>query len=104
MCSVQHGSWVRYLWNIWIASDVFAIPENFSERELECTTIRDESKIYSAMGTGVIPLVSVDDVAAVAYRALCDDESHNTEHLILGPELLSYDQVRCHTAFILLCS
>jgi len=67
--------------------------ENFSERELECTTIRDESKIYSAMGTGVIPLVSVDDVAAVAYRALCDDESHNTEHLILGPELLSYDQV-----------
>jgi len=67
--------------------------ENFSEEKLYRTTIRNESKIYSATGKGVVPLVSVYDVAAVAYRALCDDKSHDTDHLILGPELMSYDQV-----------
>jgi uncharacterized protein YbjT (DUF2867 family) len=39
------------------------------------------------------PFVSADDVAAVAFRALTDEVAHNTDHLLLGPELLSYDDV-----------
>jgi festuclavine dehydrogenase len=30
----------------------------------------------------------------VAYHALVDEPAHNTAHLVLGPELLSYDDVR----------
>ena len=55
--------------------------------------IREESKVYSATGEGKVPWVSADDIAAVAVRALTDVEPWNTEHLVLGPELLSYGEV-----------
>ncbi|KAI0436162.1 putative ergot alkaloid A [Xylaria telfairii] len=68
--------------------------ENFSSpNELQQVGIKDKSEIYSATGDGKIPFVSVDDVARVGFRALVDEKSHNTEHIILGPELLTYDQV-----------
>lgn len=65
--------------------------ENFSE--MHPALIRDKSMIRSATYNGKIPWVSVDDVAAVAYHALVDEPAHNTEHFILGPELLSYGDV-----------
>ncbi len=43
--------------------------------------------------------ISADDIADVAVCALTDEKSHNTDHIITGPELLSYDDVRP----ILLC-
>lgn len=55
--------------------------------------VRDESKVYSATGNGKIPWVSADDIAAVAVRTLTDEKSHNTDYLVLGSELLSYDEV-----------
>ena len=66
--------------------------QNFSESH-HCVTIRSEGKIYSATGNGKLSWVSADDIAAVAFRALVDQKPHNTDHLILGPELLSYDDV-----------
>jgi len=66
--------------------------QNLSEQQL-LVPIRDRNQIFSATGQGKIPWVSCDDVAEVAYRALTDEVSHNTEHLILGPELLSYDDL-----------
>lgn len=56
-------------------------------------TIKGESKIYSATEEGRVPFVSAEDIARVAFRALTDARPHNTEHLILGPELLSYDDI-----------
>lgn len=56
-------------------------------------SIQHEAKIYSATGDGKIPWVSIDDIAAVAFQALTGEQPPNTEYLILGPELLSYDQV-----------
>ena len=50
--------------------------------------------MYSATGDGKIPWVSADDIAAVAVRALTDEVAPNTEYLVLGPELLSYGDVR----------
>ncbi|WFR61501.1 ergot alkaloid biosynthesis protein [Paenibacillus amylolyticus] len=66
--------------------------ENFTEgphRE----TMKQLGKIYSATGKGRIGFVSADDIAAVAFRALTDVIPHNTEHMITGPETMSYGQV-----------
>jgi len=66
--------------------------EDFSEMQ-HMLTIRDEAKIVTATGEGKVPFVAADDIAAVAFRALTDEVPHNTDHLILGPELFSYDDV-----------
>ncbi|CZR54317.1 related to nucleoside-diphosphate-sugar epimerase family protein [Phialocephala subalpina] len=66
--------------------------ENLSEVG-HLPTIRDQDMIISATGSGKLPFVSADDIAAVAFRALTDEVPHNTEHLILGPALWSYDEV-----------
>ncbi|OJJ79564.1 uncharacterized protein ASPGLDRAFT_180863 [Aspergillus glaucus CBS 516.65] len=66
--------------------------ENLSE-EAPSGLIKDLSKIFTACGEGKIPFVSATDIAAVAYRALTDAESHNCDHRILGPELLTYDEI-----------
>ncbi|KAG6915370.1 hypothetical protein DXG01_011799 [Tephrocybe rancida] len=55
--------------------------------------IRDFNFLASGMKDGRIPLVHVDDVADVAYRALTDAQSPNKEQVILGPELFNLDEV-----------
>ncbi|KOY15120.1 oxidoreductase [Paenibacillus xylanivorans] len=65
--------------------------ENFTEgphRE----TMKQFGKIYSAAGDGKIGFVSADDIAAVAFHALTDIVSHDTAHIITGPETLSYGE------------
>ncbi|KAL9122827.1 MAG: hypothetical protein Q9187_000617 [Circinaria calcarea] len=66
--------------------------ENFSEGQ-HLGPIRQHSRFYSASGEGKAPFVSAEDIAAVAFHALVDKPPHNTDHVILGPELLSYDDV-----------
>ena len=66
--------------------------ENFSVQQHH-PTIRQHNCIYSATGEGKAPFVSIGDIAAVAFGALIDKPSHNTDHTILGPELLSYDDI-----------
>ncbi|KAG6865569.1 hypothetical protein C0991_001462 [Blastosporella zonata] len=56
------------------------------------TSIRDGNYVASAAKDGREPLVAVDDIATVGFEALTDEKSHNTEHIIVGPELFSYDQ------------
>lgn len=65
--------------------------QNFSEGPHQAT-IRDESRIYSATGAGRVPFVHADDIAQVAHRALTDRTPHNTDHIITGPQALSYAQ------------
>ncbi|EPE36143.1 NAD(P)-binding Rossmann-fold containing protein [Glarea lozoyensis ATCC 20868] len=65
--------------------------ENFSEGQHQ-PTIRDSSQFYTASGDGKVPFVSADDIANVAFCALTDEKPHNTDHLILGPELFTYDE------------
>ena len=66
--------------------------ENFSEQQ-HLPTIRDQDVIITASGEGKVPFVSADDIAECAFRALTDEKAHNRDHLILGPELLCYDEV-----------
>lgn len=76
-----------------LPADSMAI-ENFSEQR-HFPTIKDEGKIYTAHGDGKVPFIAAADIAAVAFRALTDEKSHNTDYRVLGPELLDYDDV-CH--------
>jgi uncharacterized protein YbjT (DUF2867 family) len=55
--------------------------------------IARNSVIYSATGNGRIPWISADDIAEVAFRALTDEKSHNTDHVLIGKEMMSYDEV-----------
>ena len=66
--------------------------QNFSEAQ-HLTPIRDEGKVYSATNNGQIPFVSTEDIACVAKHLLTDEKPHNTDYVVLGPELLSYDDV-----------
>ncbi|SJL15843.1 related to nucleoside-diphosphate-sugar epimerase family protein [Armillaria ostoyae] len=65
--------------------------ENFRTQQLP--SIEERNTIVSASGDGKIGFVSADDIADVAVSALTDEKSHNTDHIITGPELLSYDDV-----------
>lgn len=67
--------------------------QNIAEQPSHKESIRSESKIYSATEDGKIPWVSADDIASVAVRALTGEEAPNTEWMVLGPELLSYDEI-----------
>ncbi|KAK4659041.1 hypothetical protein QC762_106810 [Podospora pseudocomata] len=67
--------------------------QNIAEQPTHKESIRSESKIYSATEDGKIPWVSADDIASVAVRALTGEEAPNTEWMVLGPELLSYDEI-----------
>ena len=57
-------------------------------------SIQNEDRIVTATGDGRVPFVAASDIAAVGFHALTDEVPHNTDHLILGPELLSYNDVR----------
>ncbi|KAJ7098296.1 hypothetical protein C8R44DRAFT_834910 [Mycena epipterygia] len=55
--------------------------------------IKTKNIIVSATGDGLIGYVSTEDIAAVAFKALVDDAVENTNPIIVGPELLSYDKI-----------
>ncbi|KGO43771.1 Ergot alkaloid biosynthesis protein [Penicillium expansum] len=68
--------------------------ENFSApQEYQYLAIKNDNKLYSATGNGKIPFVSANDIARVAFKALTDRIPHNTDHIILGSKVLTYDQV-----------
>lgn len=67
--------------------------ENWAERGGLLEAIRAEGRVYSASGGGRLPWVSKTDIAACAYSALTAVAPPNGDYVILGPELLSYEQV-----------
>ncbi|WP_245678135.1 NmrA family NAD(P)-binding protein [Chondromyces crocatus] len=52
-----------------------------------------EGRIATATGDGRVGFVDTVDIAEVAVRALCDAQSHDTVHVITGPEALSYGEI-----------
>ncbi|GHH61428.1 NmrA family NAD(P)-binding protein [Lentzea cavernae] len=63
--------------------------QNFTGDHLVAAGVRD-GEIVTATGDGRVGFVDAADIAAVAARALTDPLPHNTDHLITGPEALSY--------------
>ena len=71
----------------------FSLSDNFSKVHL--LSIRNENKIYSAAEDGKIPWISCDDVGAVGFHALVGKWAiTDSDPILLGPELLTYDEVR----------
>jgi uncharacterized protein YbjT (DUF2867 family) len=65
--------------------------QNFTGDHLVARDVRD-GEIVTATGDGKVAFVDATDIAAVAGCALIDDDAHNTEHLLTGPEALSYTE------------
>ncbi|WP_051574738.1 NmrA family NAD(P)-binding protein [Mycobacterium sp. URHB0044] len=63
--------------------------QNFSGDHLVARGVRD-GEIVTATGDGRVAFIDAGDIAAVAARALTDEVPHNTEHILTGPEALSY--------------
>ncbi|KAJ7032273.1 hypothetical protein C8F04DRAFT_1396712 [Mycena alexandri] len=64
--------------------------DNFSDMP---ESIRDDDKIVSATGSASIGFVSCEDIARVAVDCLLGETPHCAEHIIVGPDLLSFDEV-----------
>lgn len=92
-CFVRLGSWVGFVQSAdnGLTANSKRL-ENFLEQGHRFS-IKGESKIYTACDDGKIPFVSTKDIANVVFRALTDEKPHNTEYRVLGPELLTYNQV-----------
>ncbi|KAI4839190.1 NAD(P)-binding protein [Aureobasidium sp. EXF-8845] len=56
-------------------------------------TIIHHNKLFTACADGKIPWISAADIAKVAFHALTDEKPHNRAYRILGPDLLTYDEV-----------
>jgi ergot alkaloid biosynthesis protein len=66
--------------------------ENFTV-DPHLASIRSEDAIYSATDDGLVPFLSVEDIAAVALRTLTDAHPANAGLVLTGPRLLTYDDV-----------
>ncbi|GKT88752.1 glycoside hydrolase family 2 protein [Colletotrichum tofieldiae] len=75
----------------WAAIRPTWFQQNFAEQDHHCKAIVNESTIYSATVDGKIPWAATEDIAACAYQLLTQEDAPNDQYLILGPELLSYD-------------
>ncbi|WP_435599944.1 NmrA family NAD(P)-binding protein [Streptomyces sp. C10-9-1] len=67
--------------------------QNFTGTHAHARSIRDERIIWTATGTGRVGFVDADDIAAVAVRALTDEQAPNADLVLTGPEALSHDDV-----------
>ncbi|KAK3368607.1 nucleoside-diphosphate-sugar epimerase family protein [Podospora didyma] len=67
--------------------------ENLVEETYHLKTVREEGKIYTAIGDERVPFVSAVDIGAVAFVALTSPEAPNTDYRIVGPENLTHDEV-----------
>jgi uncharacterized protein YbjT (DUF2867 family) len=64
--------------------------QNFTGEHPVAVGIRERGEIVTATGQGRVGFVDAGDIAAVAVHALLDSQPHNTDHLITGPNALSY--------------
>ncbi|OQE13753.1 hypothetical protein PENSTE_c046G08691 [Penicillium steckii] len=55
--------------------------------------IKTEGKIYTATQNGKVPFISAFDIAQVAFCLLKEWKAPKKEYFVLGPELISYDEV-----------
>jgi uncharacterized protein YbjT (DUF2867 family) len=63
--------------------------QNFTGDHLVAQGVRS-GEIVTATGAGRVAFIDAADIAAVAVHALTDDDPHNSEHVLTGPDALSY--------------
>lgn len=67
--------------------------QNFTGTHAHARSIRDEGIIRTATGSGRVGFVDAEDIAAVAVRALTDEQAPNTDLVLTGPEALGHDDI-----------
>ncbi len=67
--------------------------QNFTGTHAHARSIRDEGIIWTATETGRVGFVDAEDIAAVAVRALTDEQAPNTDLVLTGPEALGHDDI-----------
>ncbi|TCP41234.1 uncharacterized protein YbjT (DUF2867 family) [Tamaricihabitans halophyticus] len=67
--------------------------QNFIGTHAHARSIRDEGVIWTATENGRVGFVAAEDIAAVAVRALTDEQTPNTDLVLTGPETLGYDDI-----------
>ncbi|MFD0271887.1 NAD(P)H-binding protein [Streptomyces sp. NPDC127106] len=67
--------------------------QNFTGAHAHAVSIREEGVIRTATGSGRVGFVDAEDIAAVAVRALTDEQAPDTDLVLTGPQALSYDDV-----------
>ncbi|MFI0813335.1 NmrA family NAD(P)-binding protein [Streptomyces echinatus] len=67
--------------------------QNFTGAHSHAVSIREDGIISTAAGSGRVGFVDAEDIAAVAVRALTDEQAPNTDLILTGPEALSYDDI-----------
>ena len=60
---------------------------------LQSESIREKDEIISAADQGKTGFISEDDIADIAVEFLTASKLGNVERILLGPELLSYQDV-----------
>ncbi|MGE9692315.1 MULTISPECIES: NAD(P)H-binding protein [unclassified Streptomyces] len=67
--------------------------QNFTGTHVHARSIRDEGVVRTATGSGRVGFVDAGDIAAVAVRALTDEQAPNADLVLTGPEALAYDDI-----------
>ncbi|WNG57724.1 NAD(P)H-binding protein [Archangium gephyra] len=68
--------------------------QNFvNERHHHGSTLKHDGVVVTATGEGRVGFVDARDIAEVGVRALADERSHDTAHVISGPQALSYGEL-----------
>lgn len=67
--------------------------QNFTGTHTHARSIRDEGIIRTATESGRVGFVDAEDIAAVAVRALTDEQAPNTDLVLTGPEALGHDEI-----------
>ncbi|MDQ0808666.1 uncharacterized protein YbjT (DUF2867 family) [Streptomyces sp. B3I7] len=67
--------------------------QNFTGTHAHAHSIRDENIIRTATESGRVGFVDAEDIAAVAVRALTDEQAPNTDLVLTGPEALGHDDI-----------
>ncbi|KAK0718477.1 nucleoside-diphosphate-sugar epimerase family protein, partial [Lasiosphaeria miniovina] len=64
-------------------------------------TLKEDGKLYSCIGDAKVPFISAVDIGSVAFAALTASKPPNIDYRIVGPDLLTYDQVAAQLAEVL---
>ncbi|WP_338932808.1 NmrA family NAD(P)-binding protein [Streptomyces netropsis] len=67
--------------------------QNFTGSAPHARSIREDGAVLTASGEGRVGFIDAEDIAAVAVRALTDEQAPNTDLVLTGPQTLSYDDV-----------
>ncbi|WP_170337080.1 ergot alkaloid biosynthesis protein [Ruegeria arenilitoris] len=85
-------AWLRSNAPEWVVLRPTWFMQNFSELHHR-DPIRDEASIYTATGDGRVGFIDAEDIAACATALLVTSSFKNTDHILTGPEAISYDVV-----------